>query len=174
MVDAALRERALAALEGVTDPEIPVLTIADLGILRDIVRARWRSRGYHNADLLRLSGNECDCTGYRSGACSRRYQGAHTYQPLTGLDDRLAERGRTSKACRLRHRTARAQHVAPGPVWRDQACVSTVRQRRYRTDQRIRLNRVQIIASLSCVPRAIRCIQVSLREACHAETGCYY
>lgn len=37
MVDAALRERALAALEGVTDPEIPVLTIADLGILRDIV-----------------------------------------------------------------------------------------------------------------------------------------
>jgi ring-1,2-phenylacetyl-CoA epoxidase subunit PaaD len=37
MVDAPLRERALAALEGVTDPEIPVLTIADLGILRDIV-----------------------------------------------------------------------------------------------------------------------------------------
>ncbi len=37
MVNAAsLRERALAALETVTDPEIPVLTIADLGILRDV------------------------------------------------------------------------------------------------------------------------------------------
>jgi ring-1,2-phenylacetyl-CoA epoxidase subunit PaaD len=37
MVEAvSLRERALAALETVTDPEIPVLTIADLGILRDI------------------------------------------------------------------------------------------------------------------------------------------
>lgn len=37
MVDAAaLRERALAALDTVTDPEIPVLTIADLGILRDV------------------------------------------------------------------------------------------------------------------------------------------
>ncbi len=37
MVDAAsLRERALAALEEVTDPEIPVLTIADLGILREV------------------------------------------------------------------------------------------------------------------------------------------
>ncbi len=37
MVDAAsLRERARAALEAVTDPEIPVLTIADLGILRDV------------------------------------------------------------------------------------------------------------------------------------------
>jgi ring-1,2-phenylacetyl-CoA epoxidase subunit PaaD len=37
MVDVASpRERALAALEAVTDPEIPVLTIADLGILRDV------------------------------------------------------------------------------------------------------------------------------------------
>jgi ring-1,2-phenylacetyl-CoA epoxidase subunit PaaD len=37
MVNAAsLRERALAALETVTDPEIPVLTVADLGILRDV------------------------------------------------------------------------------------------------------------------------------------------
>ena len=37
MVDATtLRERALAALETVTDPEVPVLTIADLGILRDV------------------------------------------------------------------------------------------------------------------------------------------
>ena len=37
MVDQpSLRERALAALETVTDPEIPVLTIADLGVLRDV------------------------------------------------------------------------------------------------------------------------------------------
>jgi len=33
---ASLRERALAALDTVTDPEIPVLTIAELGILRDV------------------------------------------------------------------------------------------------------------------------------------------
>ncbi len=31
-----MRDRALAALETVTDPEIPVLTITDLGILRDV------------------------------------------------------------------------------------------------------------------------------------------
>jgi ring-1,2-phenylacetyl-CoA epoxidase subunit PaaD len=37
VVDAApLRDRALAVLDSVTDPEIPVLTIADLGILRDV------------------------------------------------------------------------------------------------------------------------------------------
>ena len=32
-----LRERAVAALEAVVDPEIPVLTIADLGILRGVL-----------------------------------------------------------------------------------------------------------------------------------------
>lgn len=31
-----LRERALRAVEAIPDPEIPVLTIADLGILRDV------------------------------------------------------------------------------------------------------------------------------------------
>ncbi len=34
--DDALRERALQAVETVCDPEIPVLTIADLGVLRDV------------------------------------------------------------------------------------------------------------------------------------------
>jgi ring-1,2-phenylacetyl-CoA epoxidase subunit PaaD len=37
VVDAGtLLDRALAALEAVTDPEIPVLTISDLGILREV------------------------------------------------------------------------------------------------------------------------------------------
>jgi ring-1,2-phenylacetyl-CoA epoxidase subunit PaaD len=36
MVATALRDRTLAVLDEVTDPEIPVLTIADLGILRDV------------------------------------------------------------------------------------------------------------------------------------------
>ena len=34
--DDALRERALRAVETVCDPEIPVLTIADLGVLRAV------------------------------------------------------------------------------------------------------------------------------------------
>ena len=36
---------ARAALDAVTDPEIPVLTIADLGVLRDCasMARRWRS-----------------------------------------------------------------------------------------------------------------------------------
>ena len=36
MSGAQLRERALAAAAQVCDPEIPVLTIADLGVLRDV------------------------------------------------------------------------------------------------------------------------------------------
>ncbi len=35
-MSAGLRERALAAASGVVDPEIPVLTIADLGVLRAV------------------------------------------------------------------------------------------------------------------------------------------
>ncbi|UWU95091.1 1,2-phenylacetyl-CoA epoxidase subunit PaaD [Bradyrhizobium sp. CB1015] len=35
--DAALRQRAWDAAASVVDPEIPVLTIADLGVLRDVV-----------------------------------------------------------------------------------------------------------------------------------------
>ncbi len=34
--DVLLRTRVMRALDDVTDPEIPVLTIADLGILRDV------------------------------------------------------------------------------------------------------------------------------------------
>jgi ring-1,2-phenylacetyl-CoA epoxidase subunit PaaD len=34
--DAALRDRAWAAASTVVDPEIPVLTVADLGVLRDV------------------------------------------------------------------------------------------------------------------------------------------
>ena len=33
----ALRNRAMQAVQAVCDPEIPVLTIADLGVLRDVV-----------------------------------------------------------------------------------------------------------------------------------------
>jgi ring-1,2-phenylacetyl-CoA epoxidase subunit PaaD len=36
MVDADLQQRAWAAASEVVDPELPVLTIADLGILRDV------------------------------------------------------------------------------------------------------------------------------------------
>ena len=34
--DAELRRRAWDVAAGVVDPEIPVLTIADLGVLRDV------------------------------------------------------------------------------------------------------------------------------------------
>lgn len=37
MVDADLRQRAWAAAASVADPEIPAVSIADLGVLRDVV-----------------------------------------------------------------------------------------------------------------------------------------
>src|SRR5579863_1831927 len=40
--DAELRQRAWDVAAGVVDPEIPVLTIADLGVLRDVVVSNGR------------------------------------------------------------------------------------------------------------------------------------
>src|ERR1700685_2624998 len=45
LTDADLRQRAWNAAAAVVDPEIPVLTIADLGVLRDVVVADGRVEG---------------------------------------------------------------------------------------------------------------------------------
>ena len=53
------------------DPELPVLTIADLGVLRDVeVGGRRRRRGHDHADLLGLPGDGGD-PARRRGARSR-------------------------------------------------------------------------------------------------------
>ena len=42
--DSELRQRAWDAAARVVDPEIPVLTIADLGVLRDVIVTAMTSR----------------------------------------------------------------------------------------------------------------------------------
>ena len=54
------------------DPEIPVLTIADLGVLRDVAVSRWPRRGRDHADLFRLPRDEHDRARDRAGAGARR------------------------------------------------------------------------------------------------------
>ena len=70
--DADLRRRAWDAAAQVVDPEIPVLTIADLGVLREVAVNDGRCRGRDHADLFRLSGDEHDRAGNRAGAGARR------------------------------------------------------------------------------------------------------
>ena len=60
------RAREVAA--SVVDPEIPVLSIADLGVLRDVRMVDGTVEVDHHADLFRLPGDEPDRAQCRDGA----------------------------------------------------------------------------------------------------------
>ena len=97
-----------------TDPEIPVITIEDLGILRDVAgRGRPRRRHDH-ADLLRLPGDAGDRGRRPRGAAARarRRRGAH--RAVAGVDHRLDDRRGPRAAAGVRHRPARAPAGRPG------------------------------------------------------------
>ena len=49
-----------SVIASVTDPEIPVLTIDDLGILRDVSIEEGRVVGHHHPHLFGLPGDGCD------------------------------------------------------------------------------------------------------------------
>ena len=51
------REEILAWLEDVKDPEVPVLSIRELGVLRDVEVSGDERGGRDDADLLRMSGH---------------------------------------------------------------------------------------------------------------------
>ena len=117
MVDVAtLRERALAALENVTDPEIPVLTISDLGILRDVA--------VHDDTVeVTITPTYSGCPAMNMitldietalGTC--RHQGARAHPPVARVDDRLADRCGAQQTRRVRHRPAGTYRVSPRAV----------------------------------------------------------
>ena len=49
---ATLRDRAWAAAAEVTDPEVPVLTIADLGVLRDVIETSDEAGATNGVEVL--------------------------------------------------------------------------------------------------------------------------
>ena len=80
----------------IPDPEMPALTLADLGILRDV---RIDRSGHvdrrHHADLLGVPGarhHPRGCRAVRSRPGLRRRDGAH--RALAGMDDGVDVRGR--------------------------------------------------------------------------------
>ena len=99
--------RARAVVAAVVDPEIPVLTLADLGILRGVER--------RNGELvveLTPTYTGCPATlairlavgsgpgGRRDGRCPR------AERAVAALVDGLDHRGRTAQAAGIRHRPA--------------------------------------------------------------------
>ena len=116
VVSAALLAALRAAAAAVLDPELPVVTIADLGILRgvDVGRGRHGHRDDH-PHLLRLPGDGRD-RGRRPPCADRRRcrPGGGPQRALPRLDHRLDHRRGPAAAARARHRPARAAHRRPG------------------------------------------------------------
>ena len=108
-------ERARAALDQVTDPELPFLTIADMGILRDV---RVAGDGLIEVDITPTYSG-CPATDVIAARHRRRRwprpaveQCPRPQCAVAGLDHRLAERRRAREAARQWHRAARARRAA--------------------------------------------------------------
>ena len=96
-------------LDGVPDPEVPVLSVRDLGIVRD-VRGRRRRR---LEVVLTPTYSGCPATEVITESVREALVGAGlgpvtvTQRLRAGLDHRLDQRRRPPQAARLRHRAAR-------------------------------------------------------------------
>ncbi len=130
MVDRLAQARAAAA--AVQDPEIPVLTIEDLGILRDV---RLDGDGvevtitptYSGCPAMNVIAWEIEAALSHAGFTAVRVRSVLS----PGLDDRLDVRGRAPKITGIWHRAA-------GPI--RASGMPAMRQSRYRIDQRLRLH----------------------------------
>ena len=140
-----------AVLEAVPDPEIPVVSVVDLGIVREVDDGQ----GDHHADLFRLPGDRrssnaaireaLDAAGYRDVAIE-------TVLSPPWTTDWISEDGQ-GEAARLRHRPARTGQGRDLPA---------MRLDRHRRSQPLRLNPVQGAMALQGLPGAVRPVQVPL------------
>ena len=164
MVSMLDRERAIAAARAaaarVVDPEIPALSIADLGVLRDV---RCGADGvieiditptYSGCPAMRLIAHEVEAAVEAVGlACA-------------GLEHRLDHAGGTRGAAPIGHRAAGAGRRTTRPVrrGRDRPLPALWRDR-HRETLRVRLDRLQGTLALPRLRRAVRLLQVSLKGA---------
>ncbi len=101
----------------IPDPEIPVISIADLGILRDVevdedaqALVATITPTYSGCPAMEAI---TDRIGWEAEAHGYPRRGAHPAVP--GVDDRLDDRGGPGGARALRHRAARAGARRRGP-----------------------------------------------------------
>ena len=108
--------------EAVADPELPMLTLADLGILRDVTSENGAYRGDHHADVLGLPRR---CARSRATWQYRlrpgRLRAASPSGPrlAPGLEQRLDHRRRAAGSCTRpasRHPARQDAASRPGPA----------------------------------------------------------
>ena len=159
--------RGAAALSAVEDPEIPALSLVDLGIIRFV---ETQADGVLEVGL---SPTYTGLPGDRSHPAvgGRGARGAPGFEPFASLravarlDQRLDQRRGATQARRLRHRAAGAGGVAsarqvlrePRPI-----ALPALQLAWIRNAQRIWLDALQSAASLPRLPGAFRVLQMHL------------
>ena len=161
------RERAWAAAATVCDPEIPVLTIADLGVLRET-----REAGDIMEVVITPTYSGCPAMNMIALdiATALDIAGVGPSRVVTvlapALDHGLDDRGRAPQADCLRHRSpGRRRRRGGGPariVRRRQRRLPALRLAADQPDRRVRLNQLQGAVALRRLPRAVRLFQVPL------------
>ena len=126
MVTASPRRRRPAparvgrGIAQVVDPEIPVLTIADLGVLRDVTVHRRQgievaiTPTYSGCPAMNMIALEIELALEREGFARPN----RPHRAVAGLDHRLDERGWPPQAPGIRHSAAAAGKLAPRAVRR--------------------------------------------------------
>ena len=170
-------EQVWAWLGEVPDPEIPAVSVVDLGIVRDV---RWddgdEPRRHRHADLFRLPGHRRHLARDRAALCATRASSD------VRLERRIAPPWTTDWISRRRPRAScaptassrrSARRRGAGAHARPQAArdrLPALRLDRHRAGQRVRLDALQGAVPLPGLPGALRLLQVPLMAAFHPLT----
>ena len=174
VVAAVTADEVRAWLSAVPDPEIPVLSITDLGIVRDV--------RVDDGVVVGLAPTYTGCPATevieQSVLDALREHGVDEVScgapPVAAMDDGLDHGVRSRKTRRLRHcaaRRARRQEIDPGR--RPARRLPALRQCRHCPREPLRLDAVQGCLALRQLPGTFRILQVPLSplsKACTATT----
>ncbi len=161
----ALRQLAWSAVAQVVDPEIPVLTIADLGVLRGVEVRDGHvevtiTPTYSGCPAMNMIALEIEVALAKAGIAGASIR---TVLSPPWTTDWMTADGRR-KLSRVRHRAAQSGRRPPGPVRRGGGGLPALRLQRYAADLRVRLHRVQGAVALPGLPGAVRLLQVPLSQ----------
>jgi ring-1,2-phenylacetyl-CoA epoxidase subunit PaaD len=159
-----LRARAWAAAASVVDPEMPVLTIADLGVLRDVAIADDGTvevsitPTYSGCPAMTVIALEVELALERAGIADARVK---TVLSPAWTTDWMSEDGRRKlKDYGIAPPAPKASRRALFGVEQDR--LPAMRVGRYREARRVRLDRLQGAVALQELPRAVRPFQMHL------------
>src|SRR5262249_17855303 len=154
--DASLRQRAWEVASRVVDPEIPVLTIADLGVLREVTMTDEGvevaiTPTYSGCPAMNMIALEIELALEREGFSRAKIPAG----VVPALAPQWNGERRPPQTQGIRHRAADSLKLAPRVVRRAGGGLSAMRLDQYRAAVRIRLDLLQGAVALQVLPRAL-------------------